>query len=108
MTEKAPSPAEALAELQEILRAAAITASLQRVAAARYTICRDIVLKSPLRAALPGFLLQCLTISRFHDFIHLLDPDVGVRLAFLDASFQSSATRFRGKRTFDVFGDPEF
>lgn len=108
MSEQPPTPGEALGELQEILRLAATTASPQRVAAARYTICRDVLLKSALRPSLPGFLLQCLTISRFHDFIHLLDPDSEVRMAFLNEAFQTSVTRFRARPTFDVFGDPEF
>lgn len=108
MAEQEPTPTDALAELQEILRLAAHEGTPQRFAAARYTICRDAVLKSDLRPALPGFLLQCLTFSRFHDFIHLYHPDPAARLAFLDESFRSFTSRVRSRPTFDVFGDPDF
>ena len=107
LSEQAPTPGEALRELHDILQQAATTASPQRVAASRYTICRDILLKSDLRGMLPGFLLQCLTISRFHDFIHLLDPDVKVRLQFLDEAFEAPGALSRAP-AFDVFGDSEY
>jgi hypothetical protein len=53
-------------------------------------------------------MLQCLTFSRFHDFIHLYDPRVDRRLAFIDAEFQACSARIRARPTFDVFDDPAF
>ena len=105
MTE-ALQPADALEEMREILRMAALDGTLVRQAAARYTLCRETLLQSPLRPHLPGFLMQCLTIARFQDFIHLLDPRPTVRLAFLDDAFRNVASSPSSRsRTIDVFDE---
>ena len=99
-------PDDALEEMRELLRMAALDGALVRQAAARYTLCRETLLQSAHRPLLPGFLLQCLTIARFQDFIHLLDPRPTVRLAFLDDAFRNVATPNSSRPgTIDVFGE---
>lgn len=108
MTSGALTTSEALGELKDLLRLAAAEGSLQRLEASRYTICRDALLQSEIKPALPGFLRQCLTLSRFQDFIHLYTPDLNERLDFVDAALRSCETRIGLRPSFDVFGDPDF
>jgi hypothetical protein len=103
-----PTPMEALSEMQEILRSAASEGSSARLPAVRYTVCRETLLKSDMRPLLPGFLIQCLTFSRFHDFIRLYHPQVEKRVAFIDSEFQTCAGRVKTRPRFDIFDDPEF
>ena len=95
MADDNPTPANALAELYDVLLSAALQASPPRLAAQRYTICRDSVLRSELRRTLPGFLQQCLTVSRFHEFIHLYHASLEARIAFIDNGMRESLTRAR-------------
>jgi hypothetical protein len=44
------------------------------------------LLASQARAHMPGFLHQCASISKFHDFINLYHPSAEARLAFLDGA----------------------
>jgi len=106
--EQQPTPEEALGEIQDILRSAAAEGSSNRLPAIRYTLCREALLRSDLRPALPGFLFQCLTFSRFHDFIHLYHPQVEKRVAFIDAEFAACLGRPRARPSFDIFDDKEF
>ena len=104
MTE-ALTPSDALEEMREITRMAALDGALVRQAAARYTLCRDTLLQSALRPYVPGFLIQCLTIARFQDFIHLLDPRPTVRLAFLEEAFRNVVGSAAHRPGIDVFGE---
>jgi hypothetical protein len=61
-----------------------------------------------MRTALPGFLLQCLTIFRFKDFIQLYSPSVDERIAFVEEAFRACEARAGARPTFDVFDDPNF
>ena len=108
VTEGELKTGEALTELKELMRLAAGEGSPQRLAATTYTICRETLLQSELRPALPGFLLQCLTIFRFKDFIQLYSPNLSERHAFVDEAFRACETRAGLRPTFDVFGDPNF
>ncbi|MEA3040397.1 MAG: hypothetical protein QOE79_2910 [Sphingomonadales bacterium] len=108
MSEEELTTGEALTELHELLRLAALGNSPQRLAATSYTTCREILLQSDLRPALPGFLLQCLTIFRFKDFIHLYSPNESERMAFIDAAIRACETQASLRPTFDVFGDRDF
>jgi hypothetical protein len=104
VAEHDPTPAEALAELHDILLLATLETSPPRLAAQRYTACRDVLLRSELRRTLPGFLQQCLTVSRFHDFIHLYHASIEARVAFIDGAMRESLIRARagiGRRDHD-------
>lgn len=102
------TPAEALEEMREITRMAALDSAPTRQAAGRYTLCRDTLLQSQLRPHLPGFLFQCLTVARFQDFIHLLDPRPQVRLAFIDKSFKNLSASMNHRPSVDLFDDGGF
>ncbi len=108
MPEQQLHAGEALGELQDILRLAAIGGSPQRLAASRYTMCREALLHSPLRPFLPGFLLQCLTIARFHDFIHLYHPSPEASLFFLEEAFHACIGRAQTISRASAFDDPDF
>lgn len=97
----------ALTELKDLLRLAAAEGPPQRLAATRYTICREALLQSEVRSALPGFLRQCLTLDRFRDFIHLYTPDTHERIAFVNDALRPCESRLGLRPTYDVFGDPD-
>jgi len=97
---------EAWFELQELLRAAATDAAPPRHMAAHYTAIRDTLMRSELHAHLPGFMLQCLTLDRFRDFIRLYHPQPEVRIDFLSSAFRYRIPR-RGV-TQDFLADAEF
>ena len=103
-----PTSEDASSELKELLRLTAGDVFPQRYSATRYTICREVVLRGVVRPSLPGFLAQGLTIFRFRDFIHLYDPGIGERVAFIDDAFRASEARAEPKRVFDVFSHSAF
>jgi hypothetical protein len=93
--EPKPNATDALGEIEQILREAASAATPRRLASVRYTLCRAALLDSEYRLSLPGFLNQCVSLHKFHDFITLYHFNPEARLSFLD-------------HTFDVFSDPDF
>ncbi|MGE0179729.1 MAG: hypothetical protein AB7O91_07920 [Sphingomonas sp.] len=105
MAERNPTPVEALAELHDILLLAALETSPPRLAAQRYMHCRDELLRSDLRRVLPGFLQQCVTVYRFHDFIHLYHVALEARVAFIDEAMREAARRARRAARSDSIGD---
>lgn len=94
---------EAWTQYQELLRAAATEAVQSRMAATQYTRLRDALMSSDYRPLLPGFVLQCLTLDRFRDFIRLYHPLEAERIGFLDSSFAVRAYRRR-----DFLADADF
>lgn len=104
VTDKRALTLETLQEMEELLRAVA-SSTPHRLSAVRYTHCRAILLAGELRPALPGFLIQCVSIYKFHDFINLYDPKATARLAFLNAAFNECRAMLDLKRDFDVFSD---
>ncbi|HEV2867260.1 MAG TPA: hypothetical protein VGX37_12190 [Allosphingosinicella sp.] len=108
MAEPNPTAAEALSEMQELLRSAASDGNSSRLPAVRYTLCREALLRSEFRPSLPGFLFQCLTFARAHDFIHLYHPEVEKRLAFLELEFRACTGGVRARPRFDIFDDTGF
>lgn len=107
VVEQKPSTRDALEEMQELLRTVALMGTPPRHSAVRYTLCRSALIDSDLKTALPGFLTQCVSISKFHDFIHLYDPKSEARIAFVDAAFSACRARLDSKRIYDVFSDPD-
>jgi hypothetical protein len=105
VVEPQPSAADALREIRSLLREVSSASSPPRLSAVRYTVCRAALLDSALRHSLPGFLIQCVSIYKFHDFITLYDPRPEARLAFLDTAFGVSKSMLEAKRVYDVFGD---
>ena len=99
---------EALDEMEEILRVTANDRSARRVAAVRYTRCRTALIESELRPAVPGFLVQCISLDKFHDFITLLDPHPDARIAFIEAGLVACRAALDVQKKYDVFEDPDF
>ncbi len=94
---------EAWVRLQELLHDAAVESVQPRQAATLYTRLREILLKSAYQPHLPGFMIQCLTLDRFRDFIRLYHPRPAERIAFLDRAFAARAYRAR-----DFLADADF
>ena len=107
VAESKPDTLVALEEMQDLLHAVC-SASPHRLSAVRYMHCRTALFESELRDALPGFLVQCVSIFKFHDFIHLSLPKVAARLAFVDAALGECRALLGAKPSYDVFSDPEF
>lgn len=97
------APDEAWIMLQELLRDAAVESVQPRQAATLYTRLRETLLKSTYQPHLPGFMIQCLTLDRFRDFIRLYHPSPAERIAFLDRAFAARAHRAR-----DFLADADF
>jgi hypothetical protein len=94
---------EAWTRLQELLRAAATQAVQPRQMATLYTRLRETLLKSEYQPYLPGFIVQCLTLDRYRDFIRLYHPDPAERILFLERAFKARASRSR-----DFLADADF
>ncbi len=112
VVEPKPTALQALEEMQQILRTAASAGTPNRLAAVRYTECRGALLGSNLRPVLPGFLLQCVSVFKFTDFISLFDPRPQARIAFIDQALEPCWSFLDARREYDVFGEtdsePEF
>lgn len=104
MAEQDLAPVDALHELYEILLVGALEEPTQRLTATRYTLCREALLRGPLRPVLPGFLQQCLTFDRFRDFIYLYHPSLNARVEMIDEALRASLGKARDGRTRGVSG----
>jgi hypothetical protein len=74
---------EAFDRFDALLQSIAAGLPVDRSAAMRYSEYRSMLLDSPYRDALPGFVLQCMSVSRFREFISLYDPAARAREAFV-------------------------
>ncbi len=99
---------EMFAEFKDLLHAVASGAATPRLAAVRYTQCRDGLLEGALRASLPGFVLQCVSVYKFHEFICLYDAQADARVMFLDEMFDRFKAGRPAKRARDAFDDFDF
>jgi hypothetical protein len=102
------STSDALEEMQALLLSTCSASTPNRISAVRYTLCRTLLMNGELRPALPGFLIQCVSIFKFHDFISLYDQKAEARIAFVENAFASSRALLDSKRIYDVFSDPDF
>lgn len=108
MVESGLAPSEALVEIAEIMLLTASNHSARRMSAVRYTRCRTALIESGLRSSVPGFLVQCVSLDKFHDFISLLDPDPQVRIAFVEAGLAKCRDALDVRNEYDVFGNDDF
>lgn len=97
-----------MTELEDLLRVVVSSGSPPRTSAVRYTQCRDALLASPSRSSVPGFIVQCVSIYKFQDFINLYDPRTDHRLAFVEAAFAGGIKALRPVRRNDAFNDFDF
>lgn len=95
-------------ELEELLRVVVSSGSPPRPSAVKYTQCRDALLASDLRSIVPGFVVQCVSIYKFHDFINLFHPDTDVRLAFVEKAFATDDGLLDARRRPASFNDFDF
>jgi hypothetical protein len=102
------STSEALEEMQALLLSTCSAITPNRVSAVRYTLCRTALMDGELRPSLPGFLIQCVSIFKFYDFISLYDPRAEARIAFVESAFANGRAMVESKRIYDVFSDPDF
>lgn len=101
-------PAQALRDVEAMLRDVGAGLPVSRGAAVRYGECRAALLDSPLRPALPGFLIQCVSLSKFQDFITLYHPMAEARAAFVSEAFFDCRASHHSRRAHDAFGDDQF
>jgi hypothetical protein len=99
------SEAEAIEEMLEVLRHAASIRSPDRALAVRYMDARAALVAGRLRRFVPPFLIQCVSVFKFHDFINLFAPDAAPRIEFVERSFEACRTAVGFTRRRDVFGD---
>jgi hypothetical protein len=84
---KATDSDASLVRLTELLVAIAKGFVPDRSEAVLYSACRSELLQSPYRDLLPGYLVQCISVFRFRDFIGLYDPSPAIRERFVEQSF---------------------
>ena len=83
---KVPDSDASLVRLTELLMAIAKGFVPDRSEAVLYSTCRSELLNSPYRALLPGYLVQCISVFRFRDFIGLYDASPAIRQRFVEQS----------------------
>jgi hypothetical protein len=94
-----------LDELREVLRSVVSGPGPERSLAVRYMEARAALLGGPLASHAPPFLLQCVSLFKFHDFIRLYAPDAQRRMAFVDQSFEACRRMVSTVRGYNVFDD---
>jgi len=92
---KATDSDASLVRLHELLVAIAQGFVPDRSEAVLYSECRSDLLTSPYRALLPGYLVQCISVFRFRDFIGLYDPSPAMRQRFVEQSLASALATHR-------------
>jgi hypothetical protein len=75
-------------ELKDLVCSVARGVVPDRSQAIAYARCHAVLLESPAKDLLPGFIYQCRTILKFKDFITLYDPDPALREAFVRKTFE--------------------
>jgi hypothetical protein len=81
---------QALTDFHALLRDACQDRPPSRPQSVLYQSCRATLMEGNLKAFLPGFVRQCMSIERFREFIHLYDRDPQVRIAFLDGELAAA------------------
>ena len=67
-----------------------------------YADLRSRLLGSSAGKLLPGFMYQCVTLARFSDFISLYDPDIILRVSFIDRMIERCRDMQAPADPFDV------
>jgi hypothetical protein len=87
---------DALAEMHELLRHCSEKTSPPRDLAARYQVCRSTLIMGEFARHVPGFVRQCVSLTKFIEFICLLDSDPSARIIFIDNAFEGCWQRMNG------------
>jgi hypothetical protein len=96
---------ETLDEALEVLRTVASVRACDRALAVRYSGMRSALLAGRLRSFAPPYLVQCVSVFKFHDFINLYAHDAARRVEFIDQTFEGCRRAVGFTRRYDVFGD---
>jgi hypothetical protein len=108
VAEPSLSARDALEELEQLLHQLSTGASPLRSAAVRYMQCRSALMEGQTRSAVPGFLIQCVSISKFYEFIHLYHPEPAARRAFISDSLRPCYAAIETRRGSNGFVDFAF
>lgn len=103
-----PDQTELLGELEDLLLTVARGHTPDRLSSMRYMQHREQLFQGALGAALPGFLVQCVSVARFRTFIELYDSDSAEREGFIRAMLGPARRRLRparGARFADFLND---
>jgi hypothetical protein len=92
-------------EVIEVLRSVASLRTPDRALAVRYHSARTAILASRFKSFVPPYLLQCVSVFKFHDFINLFAADVARRVEFIDQTFVECRKATGFGRQYDVFGE---
>ena len=98
--------AEHYAELAELVDRACAGGVPGRELAQRYAACRQVLLQEVDRSALPGFIVQCVSINRFVEFISLFHPEVDARRNFLWQQLSGFRPAAKVSGSVDIFNAP--
>ncbi len=80
----------------------------QRAAAVRYMQCRSALLDGAIRSSVPGFLIQCISVSKFYEFIRLYHPHPAARREFISEALHACYVMVETKRGYRGFTDSVF
>ncbi|HEU0042974.1 hypothetical protein [Sphingomonas sp.] len=98
--------AEAFSELAGILDRACAGSLSDRKLAQRYTDCRQTLIGQHERSSVPGFVVQCVSLYRFVEFITLYHPDISQRRAFIARELGRPPAKRATARGIDIFDAP--
>ena len=93
---------EAFEQLFDLLRSIAAGKAADRSEAVSYSTCRGALLSLGRPHLLPGFLLQCMSVARFRDFITLYEPDPDERERLIRNAFNLARQRLDILGSFDA------
>ncbi|WP_299645890.1 hypothetical protein [Sphingomonas bacterium] len=97
---------EPYTELAELADRACSGGVPGRESAQRHAAGRRVLLQEANRDALPGFIVQCVSMHRFVDFITLFHPNVQERRNFLSQQLSSYHPRAKLPGVADIFSAP--
>jgi hypothetical protein len=103
--ETRPGDLATVDQILEVLHMVASVRACDRALAVLYTETRSILLSGRLKSFAPPYLLQCVSVFKFHDFINLYASDTARRVEFIDQSFEGCRRAAGFSRRRDVFGD---
>lgn len=109
MADPAPSARDAVQELEALLHELSSGASPPpRSAAVHYMQCRSALIDGAIRPSVPGFLIQCISASKFYEFIRLYHPDPRARREFISDALHACYVRAESQRGYRGFIDSVF
>ena len=97
---------DAFTEMAGIVDLACVGSIVDRKLAQRYSDLRLLLIGQIARPFLPGFIVQCVSIQRFIEFITLYHPDIARRRAFIARELGRPPAAPAAPRGLDIFEAP--